>query len=101
MQQAKRAVKSKPREVLEGESKLREVSRARMPFTIRVTLGYDEVGFCEELIAEVDKEVMRKGTWVRAEGRVICEKCGFAYREHPPVQGALFMTRTCTGLVKL
>lgn len=61
--------------------------------------GYDEQGNCESLLANVDKERLEKGDWIRTSGESVCS-CGSLNRHHPPVQGCLWLTRTCDGLVK-
>lgn len=66
---------------------------------MREAFGYDSFGNAEDLIAEKDKRVIEAGI-NRASGGVIC-RCRLPYYSHPPVQGALWLTRTCEGLYKL
>lgn len=65
----------------------------------RIAFGYDDFGNSSELVAESDKEKLLDCN--RASGDFICEICGVEYRKHPPVQGALWATRACNGIVKL
>lgn len=68
---------------------------------MRVNLGYDDAGNNMSLVAIADHAAMSMNGGVpRASGDVVC-KCGSAYRLHPPVQGMLYLTRTCEGIVKL
>lgn len=71
-----------------------------MTFDMMRSLGYDEYGNNETLLSAVDRECLEKNTWFRASGEVLC-KCGVRYYAHPKVQGALWLTRTCQGIVKL
>jgi hypothetical protein len=79
------------------------------PESVRLSLGYDEWGNHAGLLHPDDKQRIdgetpngRYGnTGVpRAGGEAVC-KCGFIFYLHPPVQGALYFTRTCEGIVKL
>lgn len=68
---------------------------------MRDAFGYDSFGNSWELLAQADRIKINNGI-PRAGGGVICEHCGVAYYRHPPVQGALWATRTCrAGIVKL
>lgn len=71
---------------------------ALMPTAMARGLGYNDAGYNADLIAFGDA---REEFVPRASGDAICSVCHYALRMHPPVQGALFLTRTCTGLVKL
>ena len=71
-----------------------------MTDAMRVAFGYDSYGNADELLAERDREAIERGV-PRASGRVACRVCGVLYQRHPPVQGALWATRTCEGIVKL
>lgn len=66
---------------------------------MRTALGYDEMGNAPQLLARCDEDVMPRIN--RASGDVVCAVCGVKYYNHPPVQGALWATRTCEGIVKL
>lgn len=72
-----------------------------IPETMRSFLGYDGNGNSVALLAEADRLFIENVGVPRAGGDVVCEKCGFIYYDHPPVQGALYLTRTCQGIVKL
>lgn len=72
-------------------------------------LGYDEYGNNEKLLHPDDKAII-EGEAVngrygssgvpRAGGDYTCD-CGMIFYHHPKVQGALYLTRTCVGIVKL
>jgi hypothetical protein len=64
---------------------------------MREVFGYDSFGNCDRLTAEADKDV----DIPRAGGDVVCRVCGVKYVHHPAVQGRLWATRTCEGIVKL
>jgi hypothetical protein len=73
------------------------------------SLGYDDWGNNAELLHPNDKAVIHgeavngrygKTGVPRAGGDNVC-KCGYIFYQHPPVQGALYFTRTCEGIVKL
>lgn len=69
---------------------------------MRYGLGYDENGNAPDLLCSEDMSKIQNGQTYRASGEVSCPRCGFKYREHPPVQGALWLNRICSGdLVKL
>lgn len=72
-------------------------------------LGYDDLGNCPALLHPDDKKRIEgelpNGRYglsgvPRAGGDSPC-KCGFILYHHPQVQGALYLTRTCEGIVKL
>ncbi|QTG12412.1 hypothetical protein G6M86_03755 [Agrobacterium tumefaciens] len=74
------------------------------------SLGYDDWGNNPDLLHPKDKAIIdgeaengRYGkTGVpRAGGRAECAKCGYPLEMHPKVQGALYFTRSCEGIVKL
>lgn len=67
---------------------------------MRTAFGYDSYGNSHELLSEKDRREMNKGV-PRAGGEVLCCVCGVTYNIHPRVQGALWATRTCEGIVKL
>lgn len=67
---------------------------------LRIGLGYDEQGNNPDLLAPVDLQALEAGKWRRADQAVIC-RCGLPFAIHPRVQGALWLVRTCDGLVKL
>lgn len=71
----------------------------RMTTQMQEELGYDMFGNAGRLVASIDR-IPLVGT-PRAGGDVICRRCGVLYRLHPAVQGALWATRTCEGIVKL
>lgn len=71
-----------------------------MPEGMARGLGYDADGNNQSLLAERDREEIDRGI-PRAAGTATCGKCGLELRLHPPVQGALWLTRTCEGIVKL
>lgn len=66
---------------------------------MRQAFGYDDAGNAPSLLADRDRREIERGV-PRASGMVVCV-CGVQYNRHPPVQGALWATRTCTGIVKL
>lgn len=77
--------------------------------SVLYSLGYDDMGNNPSLLHPDDKAMIdgdkpngRYGcTGVpRAGGDSVC-KCGYINYMHPPVQGALYLTRTCEGIVKL
>jgi len=72
-----------------------------MTTEMATAMGYDEAGNCAKLLARVDAEALEAGDFRRVAGEARCPRCGSAYRLHPPVQGALWLTRGCDGLVKL
>ncbi|HRP25373.1 hypothetical protein [Thauera sp.] len=64
--------------------------------------GYDAYGNAPDLLAPKDAEAIENGSWQRADQHATCEHCGLFYRQHPEVQGARWLRRTCrAGLVKL
>lgn len=67
---------------------------------MRTAFGYDSFGNSDVLLAEVDRLSLDAGI-SRAGGTVVCRVCGVTYNAHPSVQGALWATRTCEGIVKL
>jgi len=67
---------------------------------MREAFGYDSFGNSHKLLASHDRLMMRRNV-PRAGGDVVCTVCGVIYARHPPVQGALWATRTCEGIVKL
>lgn len=68
---------------------------------MREAFGYDMYGNSRKLLAKSDRHMMNKGVR-RATGTVLCSVCKVTYNLHPPVQGALWATRTCdVGIVKL
>lgn len=73
-----------------------------MPLTeaMRRAFGYDDFGTSERLLAETDRQAIDAGEYVRVAGESECT-CGLKHRLHPPVQGALWLIRSCEGLVKL
>ncbi|USN15964.1 hypothetical protein PAPPERLAPAPP_02230 [Brevundimonas phage vB_BpoS-Papperlapapp] len=71
-----------------------------IPDTMRESLGYDQNGNAPHLLAEADRHYIDEVGVPRAGGDVVC-RCGFSYYQHPAVQGALYYTRTCEGIVKL
>ena len=74
----------------------------RMTTNMAAALGYDSMGNNEVLLASCDAAILEAGTWKRVSGDVVCSRCSMPYRLHPPVQGALYLIRTCdNGLVKL
>lgn len=80
-----------------------------IPIATLYSLGYDDFGNNEALLHPNDKAIIdgeaingRYGKYgvPRAGGDSIC-KCGATLYQHPKVQGALYLTRTCEGIVKL
>lgn len=67
---------------------------------MRDAFGYDTFGNSPRLVCLADEEEMERGV-PRAGGMVMCSVCRATYNVHPPVQGALWATRTCEGIVKL
>lgn len=72
----------------------------RMTDMMQQLLGYDQFGNNFSILAESDRIFIEEVGVPRASGDVIC-KCGSHYYIHPHVQGALWATRTCQGIVKL
>lgn len=76
-----------------------------MMTAIKAGLGYDDMGNCARLLHPDDKRAIEgddgHGGIRRAAGDTPCRVCGEIYYRHPPVQGALYMTRTCREIVKL
>lgn len=68
------------------------------PTSILWSLGYDDMLNNPDLLHPKDKAELDAG--IRRAGDVLC-KCGWSYHSHPKVQGALWATRTCEGIVKL
>lgn len=73
----------------------------RTPSSILDWIGYDSMGNKPELLAEVDRVALDEGRITRVNGDTACPRCGYEYRVHPQVQGALWATRGCERLVKL
>lgn len=80
------------------------------PTSILYSLGYDDWGNNSDLLHPNDKAIIDgeaengrygKSGVPRAGGRAECGKCGFLLEYHPKVQGALYFTRSCEGIVKL
>lgn len=71
-----------------------------MPTAMAEALGYDEMGNAPKLLTTDDALAIWEGSWRRASGDVIC-RCGANFYSHPRCQGALWLVRTCEGLVKL
>lgn len=69
-------------------------------WAIRGSLGYDDMGNNPQLLLDTDKQAIENGKFTRVHQDVSCT-CGYAYRLHPQVQGALWLRRACTGLVKV
>lgn len=68
---------------------------------MREAFGYDMYGNSAGLLATLDRHKIARGV-PRATGTVLCSVCQVTYNLHPPVQGALWATRTCdVGIVKL
>lgn len=74
---------------------------ALMPTVMADALGYDPEGNCPRLLCDDDRLAMDAGLIFRAGGDAPCIICGSLLRQHPAVQGALWLRRACTGLVKL
>ncbi|AXQ68239.1 hypothetical protein HOT99_gp035 [Caulobacter phage CcrBL10] len=71
-----------------------------IPYEVRQQ--HDEWGNAEHLLAPADAAVLEAGSWRRVSGDCTCETCAKLYYDHPPVLGALWLNRLCTGeLVKL
>lgn len=68
---------------------------------MREALGYDEFGNNPRLLHPSDERIISKGEVRRVNGDMLCQKCHMPVRLHPKVQGALWVTRSCEGLVKL
>ena len=71
-----------------------------IPKPIRENLGYDAHGDNPDLLLPADRAVIMSGGVRRTGGAVLC-RCGLYYHQHPCVQGALYLLRTCEGIVKL
>lgn len=67
---------------------------------MREAFGYDCMGNSPKLLAEADRIALEAGVQ-RASGDCECLVCGVDFYRHPQVQGALWATRTCEGIVKL
>jgi hypothetical protein len=64
---------------------------------------HDYLGNAPHLMSPVDRVRVfgDRPDWMRAGGGCLC-KCGKEYYDHPPVVGALWLTRLCDDeLVKL
>lgn len=66
-----------------------------IPFDLRVQ--HDNLGNADHLLADEDRQKIEDGTWYRASGDCVCDACGKTYYDHPPVIGALSLTRLCDG----
>jgi hypothetical protein len=71
----------------------------RMTDAMQTALGYDAFGNNPDLVCEADKEAL--SNIPRASGDATCDICHALLRLHPSVQGALWATRACYGIVKL
>lgn len=71
-----------------------------MTTVMQENFGYDPDGNAPHLLAPQDAEALERGDFLRVAGESQC-KCGSLHRHHPPVQGALWLVRSCEGLVKL
>lgn len=80
------------------------------PDTVLRSLGYDDWGNNPGLLhpddkakidGEIDNGKYGKTGVPRAGGRAECAVCGYELELHPKVQGALYFTRSCEGIVKL
>ena len=73
-----------------------------IPYEIYVQ--HDNLGNAEHLLSESDANRLREDNqdWFRSGGDCVCDTCGKLYYDHPPVIGALWLTRLCDDtLVKL
>ncbi|AXQ68616.1 hypothetical protein HOU00_gp077 [Caulobacter phage CcrPW] len=62
---------------------------------------HDEMGNAAHLLSPGDAERINQGGYRRVAGGCTCD-CGKLYYDHPPVLGALWLTRLCGGeIVKL
>ena len=66
---------------------------------LREGLGYDERENAGHLLAPCDAKALDEGKWIRADGATACNQCGLLYRQHPQVQGALWLRRICHNLL--
>lgn len=65
-------------------------------------MGYDTMGNNPRLLCEADRKKLEAGEYSHASGDAVCRHCLSPFYDHPSVQGALWLTRTCSGdLVKL
>lgn len=58
---------------------------------------HDHLGNAPELLAPADAARVNadRPDWFRASGACVCEACGKLYYDHPPVLGAIWLTRLC------
>jgi hypothetical protein len=71
-----------------------------IPFHIRSL--HDHMGNAPELMSARERVKVSEGVFKRASGDCVCEDCGKLYYDHPPVIGALWLTRLCNNhFVKL
>jgi hypothetical protein len=73
-----------------------------IPFELREQ--HDDMGNAPHLMSPVDRRRVfgDRPTWNRAGGSCLCTTCGKEFNDHPPVIGALWLTRLCDDeLVKL
>ena len=75
--------------------------RYSMPTPMSEALGYDSLGNNPTLVSEADRTTIEAGLYVRLSPDQTCPVCQQHMRSHPAVQGALWLTRACQGLVKL
>jgi hypothetical protein len=80
------------------------------PMSVLDGLGYDEFGNNSNLLHPNDLAILNgeaeNGKYgnigvPRAGHEYLCENCNYPLYSHPKVQGALYLTRTCVGIVKL
>ena len=63
---------------------------------VYIGLGYDQYGNHVYLLHPDDRKFIETVGPKRAGGDAVCEFCGYTFYQHPPVQGALALTRVCS-----
>lgn len=67
----------------------------RVPFDLRQQ--HDGNGNAYHLLSEEDREKFDNCEIRRVDGNCVCEVCGKIWHDHPPVIGALWITKACNG----
>lgn len=62
---------------------------------VNIGLGYDQYGNNEYLLHPDDRAYIERVGVNRVGGETVCPTCGYTFYQHPPVQGALYLTRIC------
>jgi hypothetical protein len=67
--------------------------------SLDIRARHDDLGNCPELLDPVDAQRIKDGDVARVSGECVCSFCGKKYYDHPPVIGALWLTKLCDGLL--